>query len=1552
MALYTFTSRDNFAKLNRLPRPDETQLYNAIAGGQATNNGAADDNFFVKRGKSIENAFGTTGAALASGFVDAAHSKGTEDMLKDNKARMEDIAKRYGYNSLDDYYDKIQAAENAGDTATVKQLEDTIGAELKGQAKAGADAIDKRAKDYQDYRENSYIGQKINQDQGKFAGSALNTLSTMTDVMLPAAGIALNTVQGGVEGIADELEQNGFENFDWGRAGQNALIGATTGAVTGAFNKGVSNALAKRGGNLLKGGNKLTAGINRFNANNPVGRIGSTLATGAARGAASGAVGGATGAGLSAAMNGQDVLGSALQGAVQGAQQGATTGGIMAGANMALSKTPGVGNVMRQLNEAGEDWNNRKAQGQDFNQRLTGTLTSGDSAVGEWLQGSRQNKALGALRNMGGTMQDVSEYGMSHRPTRSELYANDLNNSAGRDLEIWGPNDIYEHPEYYTLSGSRQANAETANIIKRLQGVSPDTMVDIYRATPGDSINDGDWVTFSKTYADDHNLSQLDGKGNVIKQTVPLKDVQWAGDDLNEWGYFPQQQTPTTLGGWLKQAGKRVVEDVNNIAPGMVVKDVSGEPLRDRFGNNYTEGAVPVELLRRSQEFQPRTTASGRATSDSVFKNGYNEGQVDQPMLVRKMDDGTYQVLGGHSRTEGLERRAAAGLDNPESVRARVYEGIDDKQALQIAQSANQGGQYESIIDMAKSISDARKAGIKPSVQKQNMVKGYSMDDYENLNNILAGDRNLQDLVFQGAISQEDMLSIARTARQLGFEPERAQNLVRVANERGDFNRKGVEAIMKALSTKEKNAAYDATTQSLFGDEDFTKALDSQDEILQTERNLRKQKTIDNSVERVIDNWDNLDEGQRQRLMETLYPEGAPTPQQALAETSPIQVPISRNIELPENRARDLSGDGMVGLRRNAPMSQDTTIYPEDIRNMKVNYGEPEPTQIEPTTAPQDPATEVYRRMTGEVAEPKDITDAFGDKGLGTIERRNKLQALGQQLQNSAKTQKYAPIYDSLDAKTARRAAETNAPQRLADLGVNPQDYNEYAKTSSYVNRVVSDLAKKSGVKLNVPDLPSRLSADNIDVVMSDPALKKYNGYIKQIVPDGDSPVEYSASYLLEKSRELGDKAANLRGNNDDVNTLRQALTDAKWTLRNLATDALEGSGITGDLTNDNIAVGLKDLGANEAVQDYYTAAVDGKAPSVAEYIRRSSLFEQARDMGNQIDAEKYTRSASKAPTRITTKLLRASGLEQPIETLLRNTVAPLASGITNTAGKAIEGVGNAMAGRSGGGNTPTNTPEVATNTNYNPQTRLYNAIGRTEGLTNAEQARTADYLVNAAQEAEIMPNTSNQTMASPTTNTNTPSTSLYNSVNGNQGMAQTAQPTQTNNGNSLFPVTGDYWTDMLGRALTAAINADDVEAFGQLFGMYQEQMTNLQKQASSSSNNSQKKLTATQQRANAAMNSLNRIQGMNPDLGYNLSQIPVVGDIATLGGNDYESEAKSLAQQIGYMVSGANIKEEEAYNIGKAYVPQPFDNETTRRNKLQRAREIIEQYQSGYAEE
>ena len=348
-------------------------------------------------------------------------------------------------------------------------------------------------------------------------------------------------------------------------------------------------------------------------------------------------------------------------------------------------------------------------------------------------------------------------------------------------------------------------------------------------------------------------IAEVNKKGDVIDYDLSYIKEKTTGGQSRL--ISPDGLDQSSYSSTLSQSGDNIKMKLNNNT--------------DRFGNQFSEQEIPVSKLRRSQEFQPRTTASGKGTSDSVFKYGYNEGMVDQPMLVRKNLDGTYEVLGGHSRTEGLERRAEAGLDNPETVKARVYDNLTDKQALQFSQAANQGGQYESILDMAKSISDARNAGIEPSVQRQNMVKGYSMDDYESLYKILSNDRNLQGLVFEGAISQEDMLSIARTSRKLNFDPARTQNLVREAYSRGDFNRKGVESVMKALSTKEHNKEYGESLNG-FSFMDDMEALDSQQEILDAQKAIKKQALLDNSLDRVINNFDSFSSDQQAKILEMI----------------------------------------------------------------------------------------------------------------------------------------------------------------------------------------------------------------------------------------------------------------------------------------------------------------------------------------------------------------------------------------------------------------------------------------------------------------------------------------------------------------------------------------------------------------------------------------------------------------------------------------------------------------------------------------------------------
>lgn len=63
----------------------------------------------------------------------------------------------------------------------------------------------------------------------------------------------------------------------------------------------------------------------------------------------------------------------------------------------------------------------------------------------------------------------------------------------------------------------------------------------MYRAVPSDvkeeSFRNGDWVTPSRMYAE-HHIELQDWKGGrIIEQEVPVDDVWWNGDDINEWGY-------------------------------------------------------------------------------------------------------------------------------------------------------------------------------------------------------------------------------------------------------------------------------------------------------------------------------------------------------------------------------------------------------------------------------------------------------------------------------------------------------------------------------------------------------------------------------------------------------------------------------------------------------------------------------------------------------------------------------------------------------------------------------------------------------------------------------------------------------------------------------------------------------------------------------------------------------------------------------------------------------------------------------------------------------
>ncbi len=125
-------------------------------------------------------------------------------------------------------------------------------------------------------------------------------------------------------------------------------------------------------------------------------------------------------------------------------------------------------------------------------------------------------------------------YQMSHRPTQTGATADNITQEVS---DMGFPKDFYENPQYYTQI-SDKASKESLVALLKVRG-NPDATVIIYRASPKKELNNGDWVTLSKEYAKRESQTE---KTPVQSFKVKAKDIQFAGDDVNEFGYFPKSQ--------------------------------------------------------------------------------------------------------------------------------------------------------------------------------------------------------------------------------------------------------------------------------------------------------------------------------------------------------------------------------------------------------------------------------------------------------------------------------------------------------------------------------------------------------------------------------------------------------------------------------------------------------------------------------------------------------------------------------------------------------------------------------------------------------------------------------------------------------------------------------------------------------------------------------------------------------------------------------------------------------------------------------------------------
>lgn len=1260
MAYYKTVSWDEVNSLGSgMPSPDQTRLYNMMN----RSNASGDDNFFQKRAKSIENALGTTAAAAISGIDVGIEDRENADRGKRFDQSMKDIYKNAGFNNADDYYNAKEAAERdafnkigfdidsywnqradadiAGDKNKIAELDnsykaakanltgedaaniarfDEVQNSLKNQSTANANEQREAQRNWEDYRKNSYIGEKTNQDRGKFAGSAINTLSTAFDVMAPGAGVLANSVQGGIEGIADELEQNGLENFNWERAGQNALTGATVGAVTGGLNKGISNQLAKNGGNLFKGGNAITRGLNNLGSSTTAGRIGSTLATGAARGAVSGAVGGATGAGLSAALNGQDVLGSAIQGAQQGFGQGALAGGIMAGANMAANATPGVGNVMRQLNEAGDNWKN---SGDTFNERLTNTLTSGDSPVGEWLQGNTRSRALQRAGMIGNSIQDVSKTLNSLNPTGT------VNTEYDPTFRATAP-----------LGNDMTTYAKTA-------GISPDQEVTVYRGVPvnaSDAINPGDYITTNRQLAQDYA-----GNGKVIEQRVPASSIL----------------------------------------------DSVSEPLGEEY------------IYRPGQQLMYHTTNPNVPFNEAGPDNGMIWVTPDKKYSASFAQNGdqTYDVY--------------ADIKNPASIGS--IDGSINPGSIKALSDAT-GISESDLMNIAKKQDTVHLFGITNSRDFRDMLKNRGFDGIEALE---AG---------------------GRVKTYAAFDP----NQIRSANGSPNISSTTPKTVGEWLKQAGKRIVEDANNRG----------------VGMSIKNVADEQTIPQDIQNMRIN----------NPYET-ETEAVKMPQ----EQATIQGPNKR-VVTPAEAENTLKTSKSEQLRYKAA------------QELLKQYGTVDKPTAKATNAPKT----IQEIADAGFTKPGDV-ERIADNITGSNGEVNKL------VQNLVSTAKRVNTFDGLDGKTIDEFIDESIARNALD-GI-----NEGKAVKSQIKAYLNSLESRRSGSIDFADAPE----DVMDVVRGlESEAANY---------EGRSGMNYGTTTQdkLNAAKVAKDVATLLKDRVFDTVDVKAAMTpEVADSLKALAPNNKQWS----DYVDNKImtAENLQDL---RSVQ--------------APFVRAKKII----DNGYLNSVTYGGRLGNAASGNIPTS---RSGLVKDVinSTWNTNFANRMKAGALNKAADIVDRVGGNGGGNGGnGGNAiiPTNNggnsmPNNVVETAYNPSTKVYEAIGRTEGLSNAEQARTADYLTQASQEMNATQGGNTlESMMAPSANTG--STSVYNSMYG--GGNQTASTQSSGgaivgaSGNSYFPSTGDYWTDVLAKAMTSAIDADDVEAFASLYAMYQDAASKLSKSSS-----------------------------------------------------------------------------------------------------------------------
>lgn len=507
------------------------------------------------------------------------------------------------------------------------------------------------------------------------------------------------------------------------------------------------------------------------------------------------------------------------------------------------------------------------------------------------------------------------------------------------------------------------------------------------------------------------------------------------------------------------------------------------------------------------------------------------------------------------------------------------------------------------------------------------------------------------------------------------------------------------------------------------------------------------------------------------------------------------------------------------------------------------------------------------------------------------------------------------------------------------------QDQAEFAKNITGGQDSVMDTIQKYNISVDADGKPIKLRADQYEVAINDAVGKdwkksvmgeSYDQFREDLVSDIVNEDPITAANWLKK------EAATQRG-----------IADAKGPT---ADKAARKARIYTEVANkiDELsysAVPEKNVNRmfDDTIEEFYTRAQEAKAAGDKKY---ATAYERlAKELENTprtiadyrtfkkdfvkssqlADISAGAQSGSlqaglKKGTNIINKTLNTL-LDEPTDRIMAyagGKLNDLGDAINNASTGGLAKTASNIAGKIGGA-----AGALSNDTLYDT------ALG---DIANRQLARQAGLSAARNQESEAEQQAIKQDM--------------QNIQNDYDGAMMQAQQAYTN-AQTAAPTanTDTSRLDQITRAMDLALAAGDLDSYSKLASLYQTAYkiyAPVAATASSGSGQQQtnaKALTANQSKALTGLQQLQALSGMSPDLGAALASSPLGGAVNMFGGNEYANQAEALATTIGYLLSGATIKPDEAEALGRGYVPSAFDSEQVRQDKLSRAEQLLRNY-------